>query len=155
MIIQNKFLKLIQYAFYVLLVMCINFSNTSAFEAVNLTDSCDKNAIKSQSVKLNSVQEKAEKSVMKLKEFESLSANFGVNQRALFETNFAQKEISKKQECFMQVVVYVDWKDEKRRTLWHTYLVDLDGRVKFVLDSEGEFVKLKQYYRQRNKNNEG
>lgn len=91
--------------------------------------------------KLSVKQYRAEKAVTKLKSYKELKKTLGNDKKLLISSRWRENIGTKKNQCIWEVSVYIDFTSEKRRALWHIFLVDDTGRVNYVMDSDGEFVK--------------
>jgi len=65
------------------------------------------------------------------------SINFDSGRDELYETSEGK--------CYWQVSVYLNREDENRMSLWHTFLVDRNGKVESVNNLEGDYISLSQW----------
>jgi hypothetical protein len=147
--IRNAFLLL---KFFTALLV-ISWASFATADSLNGEKSfCEKKALiktqPSNQLQLDPEYDSAMLSVAKLPEFIQVKNDISsIDKRNSMQFDSGRDEQYKTTDgkCYWQVTVYMNREDESRMVLWHTFLVDKDGKVESVNNLEDDYISLPQW----------
>lgn len=87
-------------------------------------------------------QTQAEVAVTERAEYNSLRKSLDTKKRLLIMSSLGYETVA--ESCMWRISVFVDNNSESRRVLSQMYLVTRSGQVKYMLNPEGDFVKVQE-----------